>query len=198
MENDLEKIPAALKTGTETLAETGKTLLDFWRWNGSDLASNATRGRMAEFIVAVALGIDLSIPRDEWSAWDLTSPEGIRIEVKSSAYLQSWKQRNLSKIAFSIRPTRAWDGAAGGMADTPQRASDVYVFCLLKHKDKETLNPLDLGQWEFYVLPTNEVNRYSSASISLTSLQKLSRGLSFETLREAIIKAGGKDDPAIS
>jgi len=28
------------------------------------------------------------------------------------------------------------------------------VFCVLKHKDQATLNPLDLSQWDFYVLST--------------------------------------------
>jgi hypothetical protein len=159
MNKTLEKVSITLKTGNEQLSVSGKTLLDFWRWNGSDLASNATRGRLAEFIVASALNIDLSEPRDEWSAWDLTSPEGIRIEVKSAAYLQSWAQKNLSRIIFSIRPSRFWDGISSSMAEEPQRSADVYVFCLLKHQVKETLNPLDLGQWEFYVLSTVELNK---------------------------------------
>ena len=190
MDKGLEKRPVTLKTGDEHLSDTGKTLLDFWRWNGSDLASNATRGLLAEFIVASALGINPSIPREEWSAWDLTSPEGIKIEVKSAAYLQSWAQRELSKIIFSIRPARAWDSVSGKMAQEPQRSADVYVFCLLKHKDKETLNPLDIEQWEFYVLSTAELNNYnrSSTSITLPSIQKLSRGIPFTQLHEAVIE----------
>lgn len=35
----------------------GWNLLSFWRWSTSDLVSNATRGRLAEFIVTQALGI---------------------------------------------------------------------------------------------------------------------------------------------
>jgi hypothetical protein len=50
-----------LKTGNEPLTVNGqnldKSLLDFWRWNSSDLLSNATRGRLAEFIMASALGV---------------------------------------------------------------------------------------------------------------------------------------------
>jgi hypothetical protein len=50
-----------LKTGNEPLTVNGqkldKSLLDFWRWNSSDLLSNATRGRLAEFIVASASGV---------------------------------------------------------------------------------------------------------------------------------------------
>jgi hypothetical protein len=189
MDKNLEKRPVTLKTGTETLSATGKTLLDFWRWNGSDLVSNTTRGRLAEFIVASAMNIDTSIPRDEWSAWDLTTPEGIRIEVKSAAYLQSWTQRDFSRIAFSIRSARPWDSSSGDMAETPQRTADIYVFCLLKHKNKDTLNPLNLAQWEFYVLSTGKLNNenHSGISITLTSLQKLTPGIVFEKLRETII-----------
>lgn len=187
---NLDKRPVALKTGSEKLGSTGKTLLDFWRWSTSDLVSNATRGVLAEFIVAAALGVDLSIPRDEWDAWDLTSPEGIRIEVKSSAYLQSWKQQQLSRIIFSIRPARSWNGESGDMNGTPRRSADAYVFCLLKHQEKDTLNPLDLEQWEFYVLSTDELNTYaqSGTSISLASVQKLTKGIPLEKLRNAVLE----------
>jgi len=189
LNNDLEKRPVTLKTGNERLSNTGKTLLDFWRWNGSDLASNATRGVLAEFIVASAIGTDLSTPRSEWAAWDLTSPEGIRIEVKSAAYLQSWTQNKLSRIVFSIRPARSWDTVTGSMDKEPRRSADVYVFCLLKHQEKETLNPLDIGQWEFYVVSTAELNSYtrSKTSITLASLKKITFGIPFENLREYII-----------
>ena len=185
----LEKLSVISKTGNEPLSTTGKTLLDFWRWNSSDLASNITRGRLAEFIVASALDIDLTIPRDEWGPWDLTSPEGIKIEVKSAAYLQSWTQQNFSRIVFNIRSTRYWNGTSGNMAEKPERSADVYVFCLLKHQDKDTLNPLDLEQWEFYILSTNELNSFgqSTTSISLRSLKNITEGITFEKLRESII-----------
>lgn len=38
------------------------------------LVSNATRGRLAEFIVAAGLKIDTSGVRDEWAASDLDMP----------------------------------------------------------------------------------------------------------------------------
>jgi hypothetical protein len=195
---NLEKIREKLKTGNEPLfsegKETGPRLLDFWKWNGSDIVSNTTRGRFAEFIVASALSIDLSMPRDEWSAWDLTSPEGIKIEVKSAAYLQSWTQASLSKIVFSIRSARAWDGASGGMEGEPLRPSDLYVFCLLKHQDKETLDPLNLDQWEFYVVPTTSINAYqrSTSSITLNSLRHLFSAVQFSGLRGEVLSKAGK------
>src|SRR5437899_2124650 len=59
-------------------------LLDFWQWSASDLASNALRGRLAEYLVAKALGITDGV-RSEWDPYDLRSPSGVRLEVKSAA-----------------------------------------------------------------------------------------------------------------
>ena len=54
----------AIKTGKELLRTNGTktafTLLDFWRWDASDLLNNTTRGRLTEFIVGSAVGMDFS------------------------------------------------------------------------------------------------------------------------------------------
>ena len=62
-----EKFPAlevALKTGNEPFRDGAQkldgTLLDFWRWSASDLTNNALRGVLAEYIVALALGLTKS------------------------------------------------------------------------------------------------------------------------------------------
>jgi hypothetical protein len=93
---DLSRLYPRLKTGSEPLHADGEALpfmlLNFWQWSCSDLVSNATRGRLAEFIVARALAVPAGV-RDEWSPWDLTTPEGITVEVKSAAYIQSWHCR---------------------------------------------------------------------------------------------------------
>jgi hypothetical protein len=193
MTNELGKIPIEIKTGEEILTfnnhNTGLKLIDFWKWSVSDIISNATRGRFAEFIVASALNIDLTIVRDEWSAYDLTSPEGIKIEVKSASYLQSWFQRDFSKISFSIKEARHWDSLTNKQASTASRQSDVYVFCLLKHKDQGTLNPMNIEQWEFYVLSTLAISNYkrSKSSITLKSLQNLTPPITYDKLRQVII-----------
>jgi len=150
------------KTGKELFLNGGdgdnKTLYDFWAWAFSDLVSNTERGKLAEFIVAMAVGLTDGIS-GSWESYDLLTPDGIRIEVKTSAYLQSWAQKEFSQIRFGIRPTHAWNSEENIYADTLQRQADVYVFCVLKHKEQETLNPLDLDQWEFYTLSTEVLNR---------------------------------------
>lgn len=158
----------------------------------SDLVSNATRGRLAEYIVARALGISTAGVRDEWAAYDLITPHGIRIEVKSAAYLQSWHQTALSKITFSIRKARTWDSKTNLLDDTPVRSADVYVFALLAHQDKATLDPLDLDQWEFYVVPTRVLDERarSQHSITLASLQEIAPACRFGQLANGFRSTG--------
>ena len=130
------------------------TLLDFWQWSMSDLVSNLARGRLAEFIVALALGIDVCLAvRNEWDSFDLTTKEGIKVEVKSSAYLQRWHQKRFSDVAWSAGPTRAWDPATNVYSSEARWQADVYVFALLDHRVKGTVEPLDLDQWCFFVVP---------------------------------------------
>ena len=184
----LHKINATLKTGRESLIheskQTSYSLIDFWKWSVSDLLSNATRGRFAEFIVATATGVDIKQPRDEWAAFDLITPEGIKIEVKSAAYIQSWHQKELSKITFSTKAAYVWDSETNMQSATAYRSADVYVFCLLHHDVKATCDPLNLDHWEFYVVATSELNKYtrSLSSITLNSLRKLTHGISYPLL----------------
>lgn len=192
---NLGRIKAQRLDGSETFRSEGRALpfnvLQFWRWSVSDLVSNATRGVLAEFIVANALGVDTSTVRDEWAAYDLDMPPGIKVEVKSCAYLQSWAQKRPSPIVFSIRPARTWDPDSNQLAPQPSRAADVYVFALLSHLDKVTLDPLNLDQWEFYVLPTAVLNerKRSQHSITLRSLKAMKSGpFSFHQLRRAVLK----------
>jgi hypothetical protein len=51
----------------------------------------------------------------------------------------------------------------------------VYVFCLLHHTDKATVDPLDVSQWTFLVLPTRaiDVRLGSRQSLSLRQLKDL-------------------------
>jgi hypothetical protein len=49
------------------------------------------------------------------------------------------------------------------------------VFCLLNHKIKETIDPLNAKQWDFYILPTTVLDAEvgEQKQISLTPLKKL-------------------------
>ena len=164
--------------GTEALPK-GAVLLDFWRWTGSDLVGNTTRGLFAEYLVGLAVGAvsgeDTDGVRDEWGKHDIKTPDGITIEVKSSAYLQTWRQKREATPRFGIARTEAWDDATGTSSEEKARWSDVYVFCLLHHRSKATLNPLDIGQWTFFVLAKAVLDAQlgEQSSIGLTRLREL-------------------------
>lgn len=130
---------------------------EFLAWAYDDLLTNTTRGVLAEYIVAKALGIR-DTTRVEWDQYDLEI-DGVKVEVKSAAYVQTWKQTQLSKIVFGIRPAKGWDARTNTSATSAQRCADVYVFCLLEGEDREHIDPLDVAQWKFYVLPKSEIDR---------------------------------------
>ena len=107
----LDRLLIQRRSGVERFLNGPKDLsvdlLSFWQWKGSDLVSNATRGVVAEYLVALALHVDVSGVRDEWAAYDLVTPSGIKIEVKSAAFVQSWFQRPSLSSPFAPRkPSR--------------------------------------------------------------------------------------------
>ena len=160
--DDLDsRVSTARKTGTERFHADGELLpfdlLGFWQWSSSDLVSNALRGTLAEFLVACDLNVSDGV-RAQWDAYDLRIKDGVKVEVKSAAYVQSWAQSKLSQISFDIRPTIGWDAETNKTSTERKRQSDVYVFALLKHKDKATIDPMEVQQWGFYVLPTEVLN----------------------------------------
>ena len=194
MYSELGRIYASRKTGNEFFHSDEQSLdfnlFSFWIWSCSDLVSNATKGKLAEFIVAKALGSSTDGVRDEWGAYDLIMPNGIKIEVKSAAYVQGWHQDKLSNIIFQTPKTREYNPDTNKLAHESRRQADIYVFAILAHKDKKTIDPLNVNQWSFYVVPTKILDERtrSQHSITLPSLEKLTRGsVSFSELRSTVL-----------
>lgn len=184
-------IETSRKTGSEEiLGSTSKnTLLNFWQWAYSDIVGNTERGSLAEYLVALACNIDQKV-RVSWDSYDLEFPNGVKIEVKSSAYLQSWKQKEYSKPIFGIRKTKSWDYIENLYREEIKRQADVYVFALLSHKQMETLNPLDTSQWEFYILKTELIDHEMKdrKQISLEKIKELNAlKSSFSELKDNIL-----------
>ncbi len=189
------------KSGEERFICLGRELdvglLEFWQWYASDLLTNSLRGVLAEFIVAKALGLEDS-PRLEWDAYDLRDSSGLKIEVKSAAYLQTWQQKRPSRIIFSIAPTLGWDAQTNEYYSEPQRLADVYAFCLFSNKNKESANPLCLDQWNFYVLSTAILDEVmpTQKTLTLSSLEQLQPAqVDFDGLAAAIRQNTPKGSP---
>ena len=174
-----EVFPGANGTNLE-----GVTIVDYWQWAYSGILGNTERGNLAEFLVAKALDIDTDV-RNDWEDFDLITKDDVKIEVKSSAYIQSWAQKQFYSPRFSIKKTLpTWDYKS----TTKARRADIYVFCLLAHKDKQTINPMDVTQWEFYALRTVVIERDlgDAQSISLVNLRKISQRYSFGELGQGV------------
>lgn len=194
---DLGPIELTRRKGDEAFHDGGRllnfALLNFWQWSASDLVSNATRGVLAEYLVAQALGIGIDGVREEWAAYDLTAPDGTRLEVKSAAYIQSWHQDRLSRVSFRVPKTRTWSRDDNKVSEGMERQADVYVFALLANTDQGSLDPMDVSQWEFFVVPTATLDsrKRSQHSITLPSLKALTgKPVCFSMLRKAIEEAG--------
>jgi len=143
-----------------------KQLIDFWAWNWSDLLNNAMRWKLAEYIIAVALWVD-NWYRIEWDEYDLVF-NSLKIEIKSWAYIQSWEQEKFSNIVLWIKPTNNWNWIF-------VRQSNIYIFAILKCKDAKIIDPLNLEQWDFYIIGTDILNKklWNQKTIWLNSLSKL-------------------------
>jgi len=164
-------------------------LADFWRWAYSDLMGNTERGKLAEYIVSLAMHCADGVS-EGWGAFDILSPEGIKIEVKTSAYLQSWAQKRISDIRFSVRETLAWDSVTNTYAEIAMRQADVYVFCVENCKEQNAVNPLDLAQWDFYPIATEFLDTAlnNQKTIGLNTLLTLgAKKCSFAELRDMVI-----------
>lgn len=175
--------------------ELGSSVLDFWSWAYSDLIRNVNRGAFAEFIVLEAMNNQSGItpPRTNFrvsmDAYDLLSPDGIRVEVKSSAYIQAWESEHPTRISFRIAPAKSLDSSGNYSVDSQYcRHSDVYVFCVWTAMSREQ-NILDLSLWDFYVIATKTLDQKvpNQKTITFQSLLSLHpRKVDYFGLYEAI------------
>lgn len=164
--------------GTEKFEFDGEELdydfIDFWRFHYSNIYD--IQGRIAEFIVAKALGIHASQNDQYWTLWDLTY-RGLRIEVKETSYYHSFNQEGKVSQQRSFGITKAngsYDPQISGNTDFC-RQNDVYVFCLNTGYTKEDSYPLNLNNWEFYIVPTSVINEKcgDNKTISLNRIKSL-------------------------
>ena len=150
----------------DNLSGTAATVGQFWAWAYSDLRSNTVRGVFAEFLVAQAVGAERNV-RDAWHAFDVLSPAGTRIEVKSSAYLQSWPQEELSTIRFSGLTAYTVEPGSSEYSAQKEVQADLFVFALQTCTAHDDYDMLDLSQWQFWAATADQVRASGQNSVGL-------------------------------
>ena len=194
-ENDgLLVIPPPRRLTCDERVGDDATVGDFWRWAFSDVRDNVTRGVLAEWLVGLALRCVDGV-RPAWADHDLLS-DGIKIEVKSAAYLQSWPSPRNPPISFRGLSAYTWDPLTGKSSTTRTYNADVYVFALLTAREHAHFDPLDVHQWEFWVADLAAVRNTGCRSLGLERVRRLSEGpLRFtglpDAVRDASVRAQG-------
>ncbi len=174
--------------GDEQFDGLNAQVIDFWRWGFSDLRLNVVRGVLAEFLVAKAVGAT-ERPKVEWDSFDVKTPSGIRIEVKASAYWQSWPQRGPSKITFTGLTGHVYE-ESGAWSEERGVNADVFVFALQTCDEAERYDPLSVEQWAFWVLAAQEIVDHGGRSVGLAFVEARAERLRWEQLAEAIETCG--------
>lgn len=200
--------PGDLRSGNEPLhfAEVpfsdslgSATLLDFWRWAFSNLRDDRIRGSFAEFMVARLLG-ETDHPPPSTTVVDIECKDGIGIEVKSSAYLQTWKEQE-SHPSFGGLKRKPYEyDVAGRVSYGPAGYhSEIYILALLSEREHQRLDPLDLNQWAFFVLTQQELREAAKdgSSVSLGRLQQNSiQPCNARELKDSVTAATRRISPA--
>ena len=152
--------------------DTGLSVLDFWRFEFSNLNDN--HGYVAEFLVAKALGKETPDNCVGWTPHDITYNE-LRIEVKATAYYQPWKEDG--RICFNRR-----------FNISQKNKNDIYVFSVLLGENEAEANPMKLENWDFYIIPTKTILELCGLhkSMSLSNIKNITKRVRYDEIKQTI------------
>ena len=164
------------------------------RFYGKPLINNVYRGDYVEELILSTLGEQWK-PIGEWGGWDLERDDGIRLEVKQSAALQSWHAAasagKTSPSRFDIAPREGYytDSSDAGVwreVDNPVRSADIYIFAWHPEQAADIADHRRAEQWEFYVVrecklpPKPQGNK--TQTIGLSTVKELAAAVTYDEL----------------
>lgn len=177
-------------TGNEKFIVDGKDLefgiLDLWKYKYSNIFN--MQEVIAEFIVEKALGLTKSQNTDYWTLFDILY-RNYRIEVKETGYYHSWNEDGKISQVRNFGISKANSSYEEQETENKfERQNDIYVFCLNTGTTKETSNPMNLNNWEFYIVPTSIINEEcgNNKHISLGKVRKLAKQIKYTEIKETI------------
>lgn len=164
--------------------DTGFDMLDFWQFQFSSVFN--LQEYIAEFLVAKALGINEAYNTEYWTLFDIAYRDK-RIEVKQTSYYHPWNEGGIVSVQRTFGITKANSNYDSPGKNRFERNNDIYVFCLNTGNTREESYPLNLNNWEFYIVPTSYINEHcgNNKTISLSRI----RNIGFAAKRYDEIKA---------
>lgn len=163
-------------------------LLEFWQQKYSNIYN--MQEVIAEFLVEKALGIDKAQNTDYWTLYDILY-RNYRIEIKETSYYHPWNENGIVSKYRSFGITKANSNYDIKDCENKfERQNDIYVFCLNTGNTKEESNPMNLNNWEFYIVPTSIINEKcgNNKTITLGKVRKLTQKVSYDKIKENIDK----------
>ena len=159
------------------------------------LINNIYRGQYVESMISLALKRSTYKPWSlsyDWSAWDLESEGGVRIQVKQSVARQPWNDYsdNLKskKPYFDIEPHKRYyesDGTTLRELDEPLRVSDIYIFAWHPESNPHIADHRRADQWSFRVALERHLPP-GQKTIGLNPLGKCATEVSYDGLAKTI------------
>lgn len=92
----------------------------------------------------------------------------------------------MSKIIFGGLRGQVWEHDQCCYKGEALYRADVYVFAVQTAQTHEEFNPLNLDQWEFYVVPSGVIAMRNTKTIALSVVKGLTRAVSFGELKDEI------------
>ncbi len=156
---------------------------DFWQWTYSDLLISKNRDDVGLFLVANALDLT-RMPRINWGKIDLRYRKK-KIAVRTSGYIQSWKQKKPKRISFDISPKKGIDAKKEDSMTFRNRDAEIYIFCVLVEKDVKKIDILNLEQWNFYIVRASTLDEYypNNKKLSIRPLKQLAGPLKQDRIK---------------
>jgi hypothetical protein len=177
-------------TGNEKFIFDDKELdfgiLDFWKYKYSNVWN--MQEYIAEFLIEKSLRLEKSQNTDSWTLYDINY-RNKRIEIKETSYYHPWNEN--SKISkqrvFGI--TMANSSYENSSEENKfERQNDLYIFCLNIGETKEESNPMNIKNWEFYIVPTKIINNVcgNNKTINLGKVKNIAKQVDYFEIKNYI------------
>ena len=121
----------------------------------------------------------------DWASYDFENADGVGLEIKQSAALQSWHtpgaKTNQGRFDIAERTGR-YEGLE--WIAEPGRAAAIYVFAWHPVIDHDAADHREPEQWQFFPVKASDLPRQKT--IALSRIAKLSEPASIEQIAAAV------------